>query len=520
LATTSSNSGEKQVTDTPNHRGRFFELSRDLLCTAGFDGYFKELNPSWERVLGYTVDELRAQPYVELVHPDDREATLAEAAKLTAGGDTISFENRYRCKDGSWRWILWSARMSAEDQLIFAVATDITERKRAESERASAQDHAIRASRLKNEFLSRMSHELRTPLNAILGFAQLLEMDELSGEQHESVEQILRGGRHLLGLINEVLDISRIETGKLAMSPEAVSVHEAIEETVALIRPLAAERHITIQSPRAEACSWNVRADHQRLKQVLLNLASNAVKYNVESGTITVWCDESPEGRVRIGFSDSGPGIPLHRRDRLFNPFDRLGAEEGEVEGTGLGLALSKGLTELMGGTLTVEAGSGEGTTFIIELTSTGDPLASHPESAPNGSRRYGAGFPTSTVIYVEDNPSNLRLVERLLSRRGDIRLVTAPRGDLVEDLVRQHRPDLVLLDLHLPGQGGEEVLRCLQADSQTAGVPVVIVSADATPGEIERLLAAGARDYLTKPLDVARFLAVVDESLEGAHRP
>jgi CheY-like chemotaxis protein/anti-sigma regulatory factor (Ser/Thr protein kinase) len=343
-------------------------------------------------------------------------------------------------------------------------------------------------------------------------------MDELSAEQDESVEQILRGGRHLLGLINEVLDISRIETGRLAISPEAVSVHGAIEETLALIRPLAAERHITIQYPPAEACPWNVRADHQRLKQVLLNLASNAVKYNVEAGTISVWCDES-EGRVRIGFSDSGPGIPLHRHERLFTPFERLGAEEGEVEGTGLGLALSKGLTELMGGTLTVEAASGEGATFIIELASTGDLLASHPQPAPNGSRRQWVGFPASTVIYVEDNPSNLRLVETLLSRRGDIRLVTAPRGDLVEDLVRQYRPHLVLLDLHLPGLGGEEVLRSLQADPQTAGVPVVIVSADATPGQIERLLAAGARDYLTKPLDVARFLSVVDDCLRGAHQ-
>jgi CheY-like chemotaxis protein len=365
-----------------------------------------------------------------------------------------------------------------------------------------------------------MSHELRTPLNAILGFAQLLEMDELSADQHESVEQILRGGRHLLGLINEVLDISRIETGRLAMSPEAVSVHGAIEETLALIRPLAAARNISIQSPTSEECEWNVRADRQRLKQVLLNLASNAVKYNVEAGTITVWCEESTEGRVRIGVSDSGSGIPAHRLERLFTPFDRLGAEEGEVEGTGLGLALSKGLTELMGGTLSVESANGRGTTFVIELAPTADPLAMHPEPTGDESGEHWGGSATRTVIYAEDNPSNLRLVQRLLARRGNIRLVTATRGDVVADLVRKHRPDLILLDLHLPGLGGEDVLRVLQADPETARTPTVVVSADATPGQIERLLAAGAKEYLTKPLDVARFIAVVQASLEDADRP
>jgi PAS domain S-box-containing protein len=289
-----------------DHEGRFFDLSLDMLCTAGFDGYFKELNPAWERVIGFSLQELRAQPYVDLVHPDDRAATLAEAEKLARGAETIAFENRYRCKDGSYRWLLWSASVSTADELIFAVAKDITERKHSESERASASDRAIEASRLKSEFLSRMSHELRTPLNAILGFAQLLELDDLTDDHRESVEQILRGGRHLLALINEVLDISRIETGRLALSTEAVSVTDVIQETLQLIRPLAEARDIAVVTPPG-TCAFNVMADHQRLKQVLLNLASNAIKYNRPGGTVTFSCHVTSEGRVRIGVTTGSP---------------------------------------------------------------------------------------------------------------------------------------------------------------------------------------------------------------------
>src|SRR5438552_2796494 len=211
-----------------------------MLCTAGFDGYFKELNPEWERALGFTLDELRAQPYVDLVHPDDRVSTLAEAAKLADGIETISFENRYRCKDGSYRWLLWTAGMSTEDELIFAVAKDITERKRSESERDSASERAVEASRLKSEFISRMSHELRTPLTAILGFGELLEDGRLDDDQRESVARITNAGRHLLEMINELLDMSAIEAGRLRLSVEIVHVDDVIAEVLAMIAPIAA----------------------------------------------------------------------------------------------------------------------------------------------------------------------------------------------------------------------------------------------------------------------------------------
>jgi len=403
---------------------------------------------------------------------------------------------------------------------MVGVVVDITERKRGEVALNQAKQEAERANRAKSEFLSRMSHELRTPLNAILGFGQLLQRDELTEGQRESIDQVLHGGRHLLGLINEVLDISRIETGSLALSQEAVNVYELLTETIDLIRPLAAERELRIQAPSAEGCSWTVRADRQRLRQALLNLASNAVKYNRHGGSIEFACDAAAEGRLRILVRDTGPGVAADKLHRLFTPFDRLGAEQTDIQGTGMGLALSKRLLEAMGGTLTANSIQGQGSTFTMELALAEDPLERYERaSQTQPTLVQGRGFgPQCTVLYVEDNPSNLRLVERVLAERGGVRLLTATHGQPVHDLACQHQPDLILLDQHLPDLAGEEVLRRLQADPDTAAVPVVVVSADATAGQIQRLLAAGASHYLTKPLDVAEFLEVVDQLLHAAH--
>jgi PAS domain S-box-containing protein len=416
--------------------------------------------------------------------------------------------------------VIWPVG-SGEQTSFNAFAHDITQRRRAEEALNQAKQEADRANRAKSEFLSRMSHELRTPLNAILGFGQLLQIDELNEGQRESVDQVLRGGRHLLGLINEVLDISRIETGSLAMSSEAVNLYELLKETIDLTRPLAAERELRIEAPSQEGCSWTVRADRQRLRQVLLNLASNAVKYNRHGGRISFACQPASDGRVRILVRDTGPGVPADKLHRLFTPFDRLGAEQTDIQGTGMGLALSKQLLEAMGGTLTAQSIEGQGSTFTIELARTEDPLEHYERAsaAPSTPVENPGSGPERCVLYVEDNPSNLRLVQRILAERGGVRLLTATHGQPVQGLVRQHQPDLVLLDQHLPDLDGEEVLRRLQADPQTAAVPVVVVSADATAGQMQRLLAAGASHYLTKPLDVPQFLVVVDELLQGVHR-
>ncbi|HEV8583628.1 MAG TPA: ATP-binding protein [Methylomirabilota bacterium] len=382
------------------------------------------------------------------------------------------------------------------------------------AELAAATAEADRANRAKSEFLSRMSHELRTPLNAIIGFGQLLQMrgDGDEAGDRESVEQILRGGRHLLDLIDEVLDIARIESGRLPLSPEPVQVGEAVRRVVDLARPLAAERRIALEETGVGLHGRHVLADSQRLQQVLLNLVSNAIKYNHEAGRVVVACHEAGAGRLRLDVTDTGKGIAPDVRSRLFTPFDRLGAEAGGVEGTGLGLALSRRLVEAMGGRIGFEDAEGGGSVFWIELAETASPdvraAVDAGRPAPDAVQRRGV------ILYVEDNPSNLRLVERVLGQQPAIRFIPAMQGRLGLALAREHRPDLVLLDLHLPDLSGEDVLRELKADPALARTPVIVLSADATPGQVRRLVAAGARAYLTKPLDVRQLLAHVDAVL------
>jgi PAS domain S-box-containing protein len=386
---------------------------------------------------------------------------------------------------------------------------EMAERKRMEAE-------ADRANRAKSEFLSRMSHELRTPLNGIIGFAQLLELDALSDEQRESVDHILKGGRHLLSLINEVLDIARIESEKLSISLEPVLTAEVVQSAVDLVRPQAAARRVSLLMAGAEMDSRYVLADRQRLQQVLLNILSNAVKYNRDGGTITVSCDERAD-RVRLTVRDSGYGIAPAMLERLFTPFDRLGAEQTGIEGTGLGLALSKRLVDAMGGALLVESQVGEGTTFGVELPraeNLADPITTADER-----RNDDAATPKTrgSVLYIEDNVANLRLLERILARRPGLTLLSAMQGRRGLELARDHRPGAIILDLHLPDLPGSEVLKHLREDPQTREIPVVILSADATPGQTARLLAQGAHAYLTKPVDVAQLLALIDELLGGS---
>ena len=391
-----------------------------------------------------------------------------------------------------------------------------------------AQETAESANRAKSEFLSRMSHELRTPLNAILGFGQLLELDQLGGDQRESVDQILKGGRHLLDLINEILDISRIETGNLALSPEAVSVAEVVNDVVTLMRPVAEERGIELRSDYgAGHPQWgaHVLADRQRVKQILLNLMANAVKYNRDAGEVVVSV-ESAEEAMRIKVTDTGPGIRDEDQVRLFTPFERLGAESTGVEGSGVGLALCRRLAEAMAGSVGVRSTYGEGSCFWVELPLTEGPVERYerihgPTGWETGTDEAGPER-RPTVLYIEDNLSNLKLIERVLAHRGDVEVVPAMQGRLGLAVAREHQPDAILLDLHLPDMSGDQVLRQLRDDPATAAIPVVILSADATPGQVERLLAAGANAYLTKPLDVRELLDVLSEhvGLVIASRP
>jgi PAS domain S-box-containing protein len=481
------------------------------------EGHYLFINRRYETAFHVEAEETVGKTDYDLFPEEIADAFGTSDRRVLETGSPIELEEAAPQEDGlhTYLSIKFPLRDSAGvPYAVCGISTDVTERKQIEEELARNRE-AERGSQAKSEFLSRVSHELRTPLNAILGFAQLLELDDLDPAQRENVKHITRGGRHLLELINEILDISRIEGGNMTISLEPVHVQTVLSGVVDLVRPLAGARQVSITTDLDDAADLYVHADHQRLRQVLLNLLSNAVKYNREGGVATVSTDTSGEGRLRILITDTGPGIPEEQLAKLFSPFERLGAERSTVEGTGLGLALSKLLVEAMEGTVEVETEPGVGTTFVIELA-----LAATPEIielaavAANGGLEADSSNGCQTVLHVEDNLSNLQLVKQALGTRKTINLISATDGELGLHLAREHHPDLVLLDLHLPGMTGKEVLEELKQDPGTNDIPVVMVSADATPRRIDELLECGARAYLTKPLDIRRFLEVVEESL------
>ncbi|MFN8017102.1 MAG: ATP-binding protein [Acidimicrobiales bacterium] len=397
------------------------------------------------------------------------------------------------------------------------------ERERDENEAQLAQrqadlEQAIRdlelANAAKNQFLSRMSHELRTPMNAVLGFAQLLRLDDLSPEQGEAVDHILQAGAHLLQLIDEVLDISRIESGALAVSMESLDVADVVDEVQQLLRPMAATERIALRAPAAQRTDLLAHADRQRVKQILLNLVTNAIKYGHAGGNVSIE-GEQLDGAVRVRVIDDGRGIDPADRELVFAPFERLGDDQHLIQGIGIGLALSRGLAEVLGGTLDFESAPGEGSTFWVDLPAADVPPSRGAElQARRSALATVAGPPTRSIVYVEDNPLNVRLVERILQDRGDVEVVHVPLGRDGHRTVRDRKPALVLLDLHLPDVHGEEVLARLLADPETASIPVVVLSADASPGQVDRLVAAGAEAYLPKPFDIRELQDLVERLL------
>jgi signal transduction histidine kinase/CheY-like chemotaxis protein len=391
----------------------------------------------------------------------------------------------------------------------------LAERGRLQLAEQVAREEAESANRYKNTFISRMSHELRTPLNAVIGFGQVLERQELSEDQRDSVDHILKGGHHLLGLINEVLDIARIESGDIGLSSEPVLVSDLVGDALSLVRPLAAQYSINLIGGRDSMCAEYVFADRQRLQQILLNLLSNGVKYNRVGGTVAVSCEMRGATQLRIKVADTGFGISQEQLGHLFTPFERLGAERSEIEGTGIGLALSRQLAEAMGGTLDIESTVGQGSTFWVELPLVEEPIERYERLNILGTpEAHGESLPADrrTVLYIEDNLANLTLIQRIVAERDGIEIIPAMQGRLGLELAREHQPAVVLLDLHLPDISGDEVLQRLRDDPATSTIPVVIVSADATPGQVQRLLNAGALAYLTKPIDVGQLLQILDD--------
>jgi PAS domain S-box-containing protein len=522
-------------------------------------GVIQIFNVGAERMLGYSAADVVNQ--ITPAGISDADEVVARAAALSLefgtaiqpGFETLVFkamrgiediyELTYIRKDGS-RFpaiVSVSALHDGDDTIIgyLLMGTDNTARKRVEQEQAKLdkllreQQHALqetnleletaraiadKANRAKSEFLSSMSHELRTPLNAVLGFAQLLASDKPppSVSQQRSLDQILKGGWYLLQLINEILDLAMIESGKVMMSQESMGLSEVLRDCRTMMEPQARKRGIEMHFSSLDQ-PFFVHADRTRLKQVMINLLSNAIKYNRNGGSVTVSARAANDGMVHIRVTDTGAGLNAEQVGQLFQPFNRLGMEHGSEEGTGIGLVVTKQLVELMGGVIGVDSVIDVGTTFWLELAASQEPvLEPAPLTAADLAVMELPGA-LRTVLYVEDNPANLVLVEQLIARRVNLKLLTAIDGYGGIQLAREHQPDVILMDINLPGISGYGCLKILQDDAATAHIPVLALSANAMPRDIDKGVEAGFFRYLTKPIKVTEFMEALDLALDFA---
>jgi PAS domain S-box-containing protein len=505
-------------------------------------GIIQLFNVGAERMLGYQAAEVVNKINPSDIHDPQEVMARAEALSLelgtaiTPGFEALAFKASrgiddtydltYICKDGSRFPAIVSitALRDDYDEIIgyLLIGADNSVRKQVEDELIHAKATAEQANLAKSDFLSNMSHELRSPLNAILGFAQLMDSDVTppTPPQKESIGQILRAGWYLLDLINEILDLALIESGRMSLSQEPMSLVDVLLDCQTMIEPQAHKREISITFPRFDT-DYFVYADRTRVKQVLINLLSNAIKYNRVGGTVVVDCAVTSPQRLRVSVTDTGPGLTPDNLAQLFQSFNRLGQESGSAEGTGIGLVVSKRLVELMGGEIGVESTVGSGSVFWIELNLVVEPqhIAAAAALAGLAPLPVTDGMRVRTLLYVEDNPANLLLVEQLIARRPDMRLLSAVNGNLGIELARHNQPDVILMDINLPGMSGIEALRILREDPATAHIPVIAISANAMPRDIEKGLQAGFFWYLTKPIKIKEFTDVLNVALEFAER-
>ncbi len=465
------------------------------------------------------VEDLYGKSFPPDSAPESTRKIIIEHMHRAAKGETTIAEYHF-VVEGKAMWFRtsFSPFFDSDGDLMYVRgdSMDITSMKIAEKNILAAKEEAEKASAAKSEFMSRMSHELRTPMNAILGFGQLLEIDTiepLTPSQGNHLSEILKGGNHLLELINELLDLSRIESNKLNLSIENVYIQDVIEETLKLISPLAEKNNISIENKSYR--NIYVLADRTKLKQVILNLLSNAVKYNSDNGSVVLESHVTYDGKVRISVKDTGAGLSLQQQKSIFEPFNRLGVDQTTIEGTGIGLTITKRLMEHMDGSIEIESKEGQGSTFIlqfpegkaVDLKSSPDELVTTPKELESNGGSY-------TLLYVEDNPANLSLVQMILEQRDDISLLTAPQAQIGIDLARTHIPDLILMDINLPGMDGIEAFRRLSAIEETKNIPVIAVSANAMESDVKNALNAGFKAYIKKPFDLKLFMQEIDKYL------
>jgi PAS domain S-box-containing protein len=521
---------DQRLRDQQFYTRSLIESNIDAIMTTDPAGIITDVNKQMEALTGCTRDELIGAPFKNyFTDPGRAEASIKQVLREKK---ITNYELTARAWDGKTTVVSFNATTFYDRdrklQGVFAAARDVTERKRLDQaleeqnvELKRARAAAEKANLAKSAFLSSMSHELRSPLNAILGFAQLVNSDSPppTPSQATSIDQILHAGWYLLELINEILDLAQIESGKLALSLEPTSLAEVMLECQAMIEPQAQKRGIKMTFPQFDFPCF-VRADRTRLKQVLINLLSNAIKYNQPDGTVVVDVDRvcTPE-HTRVSVRDTGAGLPPDMLMQLFQPFNRLGQETKSEEGTGIGLVMSKRLVELMGGEIGVESTVGLGSVFWFELNSASAPQLPVDRAEPTAqlTAQVQQGAPLRTLLYVEDNPANLMLIEQLVARRPDMRLLSAKDGNLGIQLARANQPEVILMDINLPGISGIEALKILREDPATAHIPVVALSANAMPRDIEKGLEAGFFRYLTKPIRVNEFMHTLDVALEFA---
>jgi PAS domain S-box-containing protein len=519
---------DQRLRDQHFYTRSLIESNIDPLITTDPRGIISDVNHQMEMLTGRTRDELIGAPFkacfTEPQRAEEAITRVLQESKVT------NYELTALARDGRKTVVSFNATTLHDRdrklQGVFAAARDVTERKHFEHalqetnvELQAARESAEKANRAKSEFLSSMSHELRTPLNAVLGFAQLMasEVPPPGLRQQRSIDQILKGGWYLLRLINEILDLSMIEAGKVTMSQESMSINDVLQDCKGMIEPQASKRGITLTFPELDNVFY-VHADRTRIKQVMINLLSNAIKYNGVGGAVIVQCADSGADRVRVSVRDTGAGLAAGQLAQLFQPFNRLGQHEGVEEGTGIGLVVTKQLVELMGGQIGVESVVGAGTVFWVEFAASTPPALALDQIDESSLERHQIAPRQSgdqpTLLYVEDNPANLALVEQLIARRGDLKLLTAIDGHLGIELARAYLPDVILMDINLPGISGYGALRRLREDPATAHIPVLALSANAVPRDIEKGLEAGFFRYLTKPIRVHEFMNALDVAL------